>query len=78
MEVEQIKKYSKLNTVFRWVKRQDLRAGLCSTSSPGVPNLGYICLSKGVHLRLAEDEKNIFTCYLFPNVQQVATSATGR
>jgi len=29
---------------------------------------GYICLSEGVHLRLAEDEKNIFTYYLFPNI----------
>jgi len=29
---------------------------------------GYICLSEGVHLRLAEDEKNIFTYHLFPNI----------
>ena len=38
-----------------------------------VPNPGhmhpheYICLSKGVHLRLAIEEKSIFTYYLFPN-----------
>jgi len=32
MEVEQIKKYSKINNVFRLVKPQDLRAGLYSTS----------------------------------------------
>jgi len=31
----------------------------------GVPNLGYICLSEGVYLRLAEDEKNIFTYIYF-------------
>jgi len=37
-------------------------------SRTGVPNPGYICLSKGVHLRLAEDEKNIFTYYLLPNI----------
>jgi len=40
----------------------------------GVPNLGYmylwgyICLSKGVHLRLAIEDKNIFAHYLFPNI----------
>jgi len=44
----------------------------------GVPNLGYmypqgyICLSEGVHLRLAEDKKNIFT-YLFPNIHTYIT-----
>jgi len=32
MEVKQIKKYSKINNVFRLVKRQDLRAGLYSIS----------------------------------------------
>ena len=26
----------------------------------GVPNLGYICLSEGVHLRLSVEEQNIF------------------
>jgi len=31
-----------------------------------VPNLGYICLSEGVHLRLAIEEKYIFTYLLFP------------
>jgi len=50
---------------------------LCSKA--GVPNLGYmypqgyICLSKGVHLRLAEDEKNIFTYYLFPDIYTYIT-----
>jgi len=29
---------------------------------------GYICLSEGLHLRLAIEEKNIFTYYLFPNI----------
>jgi len=29
--------------------------------------LGYICLSEGVHLRLAIEDKNIFTYCLFPN-----------
>jgi len=33
----------------------------------GVPNLGYIFLSEGVHLTLAIEEKNIFTYCLFPN-----------
>jgi len=39
-----------------------------------VPNLGcmypqgYICLSEGVHLRLAIGDKNIFTYFLFPNI----------
>jgi len=43
-----------------------------SQSRTGVPNLaymypqGYICLSEGVHLRLAIEDKNIFACYLFP------------
>jgi len=38
-----------------------------------VTNLGYmylhgcVCLSEGVHLRLAIEEKNIHTYYLFPN-----------
>jgi len=46
----------------------------CKTTRAGVPNLGYIypqgyiCLSEGVHLRLATEEKNIFTYYLFPNI----------
>ena len=41
---------------------------------PGVPNLGYmypqgyICPSEGVHLRLAIEEKNIFTYHFFPNI----------
>ena len=43
-------------------------------SKAGVPNLGYmypqgyIFLSEGVHLRLAIEEKYIFTYYLFPNI----------
>ena len=43
-------------------------------SRTGVPNLGYtypqgyICLSIGVHLRLAIEDKNVFTCCLFSNV----------
>jgi len=50
-----------------------------AASKSGVPNLGYmypqgyICLSEGVHLRLAEDEKNIFTYYLFPNIYTYIT-----
>jgi len=35
---------------------------------PQVPNLGYICLSEEMHLRLAIEEKNIFTYYLFRNI----------
>jgi len=40
----------------------------------GIPNLGYlypwecIFLSEGVHLRLAIESKNIFTCCLFSNI----------
>jgi len=34
---------------------------------------GYVCLSEGVHLRVAEDEKNIFTYYLFPNIYTYIT-----
>jgi len=49
---------------------------ICESSSfrPAVPNLaymhpqGYICLSEGVHLRLAKGDKNIFTYDLFPNI----------
>jgi len=43
-------------------------------SKTGVPNLGYmypqgyIFLSEGVHLRLAIEEKNIFTYCLLPNI----------
>jgi len=46
---------------------------IVSSSSPGVRNLwymypqGYICLSEGVHLSLAIEEKNIFTYHSFPN-----------
>jgi len=42
-----------------------------------VPNLGYIypqgyiCRSEGMHLRLAIEEKNIFTYYLFRNIYAV-------
>jgi len=36
-----------------------------SSVSTGVPNLGYICVSEGVHLRLAIEGKKIFTCCLF-------------
>jgi len=45
----------------------DLPAISFGRSKPGVPNLGYICLSEGVHLRLAIEENNIFIYYLFPN-----------
>jgi len=44
------------------------------SSSSGVPNLGYmypqgyICLFEGVHLRLAIEERNIFTYHFFPNI----------
>jgi len=43
---------------------------LCTVAlaRPGVPNLGYIFLSEGVHLRLAVEEKNIVTYCLFPNI----------
>jgi len=37
-------------------------------SKPGVPNLGYICLSEGVHLRLGIERKNVLIYYLFPNI----------
>jgi len=46
---------------------EKLHFALSSESNTGVPNLGYICLSEGVHLRLAIEEKNITTYYLFPN-----------
>jgi len=29
---------------------------------------GYICLSEGVHFRLAIEDRNIFTSCLFPNI----------
>jgi len=51
-----------------------LYCSYCWWSSAGVPNLGYmylqgyICLSEGVHLRLAMEDKNIFAYYLFPNI----------
>ena len=34
------------------------------------PNLGYmyVCLSEGVHVRLAIEAKYIFTYLLFPNI----------
>jgi len=38
-----------------------------SLSISGVPNLGYIFLSKGVYLRSAIEEKNTFA-YLFQNI----------
>jgi len=41
---------------------------ISASSIPGVPNLGYISLSEGVHLRLAIEEKSIFIRYLFPNI----------
>ena len=46
---------------------------LCITeirgSQPGVHEpQRSICLSKGVHLRIAIENKNIFTYYLFPNI----------
>jgi len=50
-----------------------------SWSITGVPNLGYMypqgpfSLSEGVHLRPAEDEKNVFTYYLFPNIYTYTT-----
>jgi len=45
----------------------------------GVPNLGYmypqgyICLSEGVHLKLAIEDKNIFACCLFSNIYAYIT-----
>jgi len=38
------------------------------TTKPGVPNLGYICLSEGVHLRLSIEEQNTLAYNLFPNI----------
>jgi len=35
------------------------------TSKPVVPNLGYICLSKGVHFRLVGEEKNVLHIIYF-------------
>jgi len=43
-------------------------------SKSEVPNMGYmypqgyICLSEGVHLKLAIEDGNIFTYCLFPNI----------
>jgi len=37
-------------------------------SWPGAPNLGCICLSGVVHLRLTIEAKNIFIQYLLPNI----------
>ena len=43
-------------------------------SRPGVPSLGdmnpetHICFSKGVHLRLAVENKIVFMYYLFSNI----------
>jgi len=34
----------------------------------GVPNLEYICLSEGVHLRISNRRENAFAFYLFPNI----------
>jgi len=48
--------------------------GLCQGFPTwGTCTQGYICLSEGVHLRLAEDEKNVFTYYLFPNIYTYIT-----
>ena len=53
-------------------KSHSMSAEICFNS--GVPNQeymypqGYICLSEGVHLRLAIDEKTIFAYFLFPNI----------
>jgi len=52
---------------------------LIDHSRAGVPNLGYmypwgyICLSEGVHLRLAIEGKNIFACCLFSNLYTYIT-----
>jgi len=51
---------------------------IIGVSKTGVPNLGYMysqgtfAYPKGVHLRLADYEKNIFT-YLFPNIYTYIT-----
>jgi len=37
-------------------------------SRTGVPNLGYICLSEGVHLMISIEEQNIFAYNIFPNI----------
>jgi len=36
-----------------------------TVSRAGVPNLGYICLSEGVHLMIPIEGANILTCCLF-------------
>jgi len=47
---------------------------MCQSSNSDVPNQeytypeGYICLSEGVHLRLAIEEKYIFTYLLLPSI----------
>ena len=57
-----------------------MKCNFTRSSMSGVPNLGYmypqgyICLSEGVHLRLAENEKNIFAYYLFPNIYSYVTA----
>jgi len=39
-----------------------------------VPNLGYICLSEGVHLMLSIEEQNIFPYNIYPNIYTYAVN----
>jgi len=53
-------------------KHDQIAEVLAPQSTPGVPKLGYmypsgyICLSEGVHLKLAIEGKNMFIYYSFP------------
>jgi len=38
------------------------------TFSAEVPNLRYVCLSEGVHLRLSIEDKYMLAYNLFPNI----------
>jgi len=42
---------------FEILQKEESRAQSADSSKAGVHNLGYICLSEGVHLRLAIEEK---------------------
>jgi len=46
---------------------------ICQTLQQGFPTWGYICLSEGVHWRLAIEGKNIFTCWLFSKLYAYIT-----
>ena len=53
-------------------QRLAFRSDSSCFSSTGVPNLGYICLSEGVHLRISIDKQNIFAYILFQKFTHVS------